>query len=203
MKRPTAFGHRGFTLIEIVTVWCIIAILGAILFPVFAKAREKAHQCACLSNLSSIGAALKMYAADNWGHLPPTNNDLQSLLARALPDPAALRCPTLRHKKPIDYPPPPPKLLEPGHVSDYVYRAGLCDDDGPNQIVAGDAVRDLHNGGANLLFLDGHAKWIAEKAEFPDLGLPEIEQLQEQLTGKPAPPPAPPPPPLPEGGPGK
>ena len=55
---------KGFTLIELLVVIAIIAILAAILFPVFAKAREKARQTACLSNLKQIGLGLEMYKSD-------------------------------------------------------------------------------------------------------------------------------------------
>ena len=55
---------RGFTLIELLVVIAIIAILAAILFPVFAKAREKARQTACLSNMKEIALAGLMYAQD-------------------------------------------------------------------------------------------------------------------------------------------
>ncbi|HLK57900.1 MAG TPA: DUF1559 domain-containing protein [Chthonomonadaceae bacterium] len=56
--------HRGFTLIELLVVIAIIAILAAILFPVFAQAREKARQTSCISNLKQIGMATMMYAQD-------------------------------------------------------------------------------------------------------------------------------------------
>jgi len=55
---------KGFTLIELLVVIAIIAILAAILFPVFARAREKARQTSCLSNLKQLGVAQLMYAAD-------------------------------------------------------------------------------------------------------------------------------------------
>jgi prepilin-type N-terminal cleavage/methylation domain-containing protein len=54
----------GFTLIELLVVIAIIAILAAILFPVFAKAREKARQTSCLSNLKQLTLGLLMYAQD-------------------------------------------------------------------------------------------------------------------------------------------
>ncbi|MEN6645198.1 MAG: prepilin-type N-terminal cleavage/methylation domain-containing protein [Armatimonadia bacterium] len=56
--------HRGFTLIELLVVIAIIAILAAILFPVFAKAREKARQSSCLSNVKQLGLAFYQYAQD-------------------------------------------------------------------------------------------------------------------------------------------
>ncbi|MGD9497828.1 MAG: type II secretion system protein [Armatimonadota bacterium] len=56
--------RRGFTLIELLVVIAIIAILAAILFPVFAKAREKAKQSSCLSNVKQIMTAWKMYTSD-------------------------------------------------------------------------------------------------------------------------------------------
>lgn len=66
----TSCRKRGFTLIELLVVIAIIAILAAILFPVFAKAREKARQITCLSNESQIGLAMMQYVQD-WDETYP------------------------------------------------------------------------------------------------------------------------------------
>src|SRR5262249_57575742 len=65
-RRWSVAGHRprGFTLIELLVVIAIIAILAAILFPVFAQAREKARQSGCISNLKQIGVGIMQYVQD-------------------------------------------------------------------------------------------------------------------------------------------
>ncbi|MGE5531511.1 MAG: prepilin-type N-terminal cleavage/methylation domain-containing protein [Bacteroidota bacterium] len=196
--------RRGFTFIELVSVWAIISILAAILFPVFAKAREKARQSNCMTNLINVGTALRMYGADHWGYLPPTQNDLTPLLSpRYLPEPASLTCPTLRGDSLFDYPPKSPEQqLAQRSGFDYVYRGGLADDDPPQQGVAADRFRDVHNGGANALFLDGHGKWLQNEmfekpttAGAPGLppnyatsalvpGLADLANLQVKLSGR-------------------
>ncbi len=65
-ERPS----HGFTLIELLVVIAIIAILAAILFPVFARVRERGRISACLSNCKQISAATLMYVDDNRGRLP-------------------------------------------------------------------------------------------------------------------------------------
>lgn len=60
-KRPT---RRGFTLIELLVVIAIIAILAAILFPVFARARESGKLATCVSNLKQIGTGISLYTSD-------------------------------------------------------------------------------------------------------------------------------------------
>lgn len=61
---------RGFTLIELLVVIAVIAIIAAILFPVFGKAREKARQTTCASNLRQLGLAAQQYVTDNDERLP-------------------------------------------------------------------------------------------------------------------------------------
>jgi prepilin-type N-terminal cleavage/methylation domain-containing protein/prepilin-type processing-associated H-X9-DG protein len=74
--------RKGFTLIELLVVIAIITIIAALLFPVFARAREKARQTTCLSNIKQQGMAVMMYAQDHDEMLPlywrlnEPNNDL-------------------------------------------------------------------------------------------------------------------------------
>jgi prepilin-type N-terminal cleavage/methylation domain-containing protein len=67
MHKPV---NRAFTLIELLVVIAIIAILAAILFPVFAQAKEAAKNTSCLSNARQIGLAVRMYVDDNDGTMP-------------------------------------------------------------------------------------------------------------------------------------
>lgn len=66
--------RRGFTLIELLVVIAIIAILAAILFPVFAQARETARSASCKSNLKQLITGCVMYATDNDGYWPSNSS---------------------------------------------------------------------------------------------------------------------------------
>src|SRR5579862_176895 len=70
----TRTARTGFTLIELLVVIAIISILAAILFPVFAKAREKARQISCLSNMRQLGLAIYQYTED-YDELLPGDTD--------------------------------------------------------------------------------------------------------------------------------
>src|SRR5271157_5159400 len=70
---------RGFTLIELLVVIAIIGILAAMLFPVFARARESARKIQCLSNVKNIAMAIQMYLAD-YSRFPPSEHRQQALI---------------------------------------------------------------------------------------------------------------------------
>lgn len=91
-KRANSTSHAGFTLIELLVVIAIIAILAAILFPVFAQAREKARAIDCVSNERQIGIALVQYEQDYDEGLPAWDEhyaavDINECLNESLPIP--------------------------------------------------------------------------------------------------------------------
>ncbi len=91
--------NHGFTLIELLVVIAIIAILAAILFPVFARAREKARQSTCTSNQRQIAAAMLMFAQDHEESLPNTNTVWTDIKV----EPGVLVCPTKGKSQTIGY----------------------------------------------------------------------------------------------------
>jgi len=91
MQREHRSPQSGFTLIELLVVIAIIAILAAILFPVFAQARAKARQTMCLSNTKQMGNAINMYIQDYDEMIPPrairdvvTGNTMEGISWRRL-----------------------------------------------------------------------------------------------------------------------
>lgn len=90
-RQYTVIKSRGFTLIELLVVIAIIAILAAILFPVFSRARENARRTACLSNMKQIGLGAMMYAQDydetmvSYRYITPTGSSLVGWTAALQP----------------------------------------------------------------------------------------------------------------------
>jgi prepilin-type N-terminal cleavage/methylation domain-containing protein/prepilin-type processing-associated H-X9-DG protein len=193
MKQRLLKGSWGFTLVELLVVIAIIAILVALIFPVFSRVRENARRASCASNLRQVGLALRLYAQDYGGWFPPSDGRGYSPLApvpsaehhmwdffeRVVPyakSPAIFRCSAAGGQishwgvqvSPItgfvtDYERPGPWMYNQDPESSEIARPDLC-------TLAGDypcgiAVgRPRHSGGMNILFLDNHVQWFtAEK----------------------------------------
>ena len=175
MRRRT-----GFTLIELLVVIAIIAILAAILFPVFARAREKARQASCLSNVKQQGVAVMMYVQDYDEAFPidlygwvvalrPYTKNEQIWVCPSWRLPVWQRCSgdsatessyqyshDIEGKALSSIPRPADKVLE---LENHEWCGGFwtaCTYD-PCTLPT-----DLHNEGDNCGFYDGHAKWLKQ-----------------------------------------
>ncbi len=146
---------QGFTLIELLVVIAIIAILASILFPVFARAREKARQTSCISNQKQIAASVQMYAQDHEEILPPAT----SMWADINIDRNVLVCPTEGRKMPNGYGYFSKNAgASLGEVDDPASRYLTADtNNGTTNLLEVDAdVDKRHSGQAVFSFLDGH-----------------------------------------------
>ncbi|NLO04451.1 MAG: DUF1559 domain-containing protein [candidate division WS1 bacterium] len=193
--------RRGFTLIELLVVIAIIAILAAILFPVFARAREKARQTSCLANVKQLMLALHMYAQDYDGVMCPFTTTgtggmrWPQLLQPYVKNAQIFWCPSSPKPASVTYPWDSNSAMGYGMSYTWTFPYGT-NDNGPYPIDAApdptslvyivDAtnmtcwgydpqglhgnnsyfnyVAKRHNGGANVGWVDGHAKWASESA---------------------------------------
>jgi len=204
---------KGFTLIELLVVIAIIAILAAILFPVFAKAREKARQASCQSNHKQIGLAIAQYLTDYDQTLPDLdwNTDVYPFWVLANPyikNDGVWTCPSAPtdNCRPHCYHAPngsrqysvrtgdipgddhmfsehfmsqgykESRIVDPGPANWLIMSEGGCYVNGwtwvvlsPNSPTPNPAncdrrreTAEIHNGGRNGLFYDGHVKWIKD-----------------------------------------
>ncbi|MEN6549088.1 MAG: DUF1559 domain-containing protein [Armatimonadia bacterium] len=195
--------RRGFTLIELLVVIAIIAILAAILFPVFAKAREKARQASCLSNVKQIMIGVLSYAQDYDEVLPTC---WTSYTGNLYAHPYWYeKCDAYMKNAQIMFC-PSDKTTSPGYGMNYMHfgstnavvalgavqrpaeilfmadqynehscciyasdsAASPATHNGHNATHGGVGTR--HNDGANVGFVDGHAKWF-KNTNFDDYRL--------------------------------
>jgi prepilin-type N-terminal cleavage/methylation domain-containing protein/prepilin-type processing-associated H-X9-DG protein len=160
--------QRGFTLIELLVVIAIIAILAAILFPVFARAREKARQTQCLNNQRQLATSIQLYAQDHEEVLPAA----ASIWGDLKPDAGLLVCPTAGKKHGNGYLYLGGSLLAeraqgdiPAPADTPLFTDGVK---GANIVTHGaiiDVKKDIlgkvdqrHSKGAIVAFVDGHVK---------------------------------------------
>ncbi len=220
--------RKGFTLIELLVVIAIIAILAAILFPVFARAREKARQTSCLSNMKQLVIGAHMYVTDYddnlFGHLAGTRSP-QTPDEPAWPwDPPYYNWPQqlypyVKNEQLFTCPSVPTYTFtyDPNQrdsyfgygmnywVTYFYYYLNMANFDRPAETIwftdckyyvvyptyylarypthyaygkDGFARLDIrHNDGANVGFLDGHAKWMNRQTLEGDNGLYEDSQF--------------------------
>lgn len=112
--------RRGLCMADLLITIAMIATLAAILFPVFARAREKARQATCLGNLVNVALALRTYAHENEMRYPPRDNDLSPLWPGYIAGEQVFVCPSesppgsaIMGALPTDAPPAPSGPTEP------------------------------------------------------------------------------------------
>lgn len=219
--------RRAFTMIELLFVIAIIAILAAILFPVFARARESARRSGCANNLQQLGVALGMYAQSYDGRYPRTNNDFGAI-HRYCHSVDVFYCPsdaqphewkfkdgkTSRNIDLYDDEDRTPVQIS----SSYVYKGGYTIEDRVDILVAGES-KAFHRDRVNVLYLGGHVKSVPAEGYKPVVPPMPSEAERKPGTGYPpspgappsgdinpvgsAPPPTPAPPPPPDASPKK
>jgi prepilin-type N-terminal cleavage/methylation domain-containing protein/prepilin-type processing-associated H-X9-DG protein len=207
--------RRGFTLIELLVVIAIIAILAAILFPVFARAREKARQTSCLSNLKQLALGQLMYVQDYdemfgffntcWADTHPEDQPWWVVIVPYVKNGQVFVCPSEPSWGPfVNYHNSQsvekfPGYAENNNITCRQWGLPLAKISRPSELVmlgdschpqtgaawayanpnapgnwstsptkcaaAGEGNPDWarHNGGSNLSFVDGHAKWLGAK----------------------------------------
>ncbi len=142
--------NSGFTMLELSVVIAIIAILAAILMPVYAQTREKARSTGCRSNLMQLGLALHLYAQDHAGRFPP-RDDRWAALVPYLKNTQVLLC--LSDAQPLTQ-----NIGGQMVEVSYLYKSGYTNDDIGNLRVAWDRDFNHTNTSVNILFLNGKSR---------------------------------------------
>jgi len=149
---PVSRRKSGFTLIELLVVIAIIAILAAILFPVFARARENARRASCQSNEKNIALGFKQYIQDSNDKYPPAMADSLVLKNSSAMQPyikstAIFYCPSDSNKTAGSY----------GYMLNGQNESAIQNTETTALLKETSATR--HFEGQNIAFVDGHVKW--------------------------------------------
>jgi len=178
--------NTGFTLIELLVVIAIIAILAAILFPVFAQAREKARAISCLSNDRQVGLAHLMYVQDfdehfafgGWMPSGPNgggdgSGEWQNTVAPYIKSKGLFRCPDSADSD--ENPSDPTQWAWNRNPVSFLYNNQLADSRNPKSLGAVNAPADT------WLTVDGHSDWGGREG-VDWMGRPNTVWLMEDTT---------------------
>jgi len=116
--------RAGFTLIELLVVIAIVAVIAAILFPVFATVRERGRRTVCQSNLKQIAVAMQQYVQDNGGVYPPLPYTWSSAAYAYTKNTEVFRCPDHPADEVTDQLVTDPTSVSGSHRVDYTYDDG-------------------------------------------------------------------------------
>jgi prepilin-type N-terminal cleavage/methylation domain-containing protein/prepilin-type processing-associated H-X9-DG protein len=206
---------NGFTLIELLVVIAIIAILAAILFPVFARAREKARQSSCTSNLKQIATGVMMYVQDYDEMFPPERDGIDAIPWYAdgtvtwttYANYQPLVMPYVKNKQVFMCPSSNRTNDAERFAYDYAMNSSLSTGVPPlrlalltvpaETLMVADSTYEWidranriyarHNSGAVLAYCDGHVKWMkgSEIAAHPELRWPTNTSASWLTSGPP------------------
>ena len=156
---PATRRKSGFTLIELLVVIAIIAILAAILFPVFARARENARRASCQSNEKNIALGFKQYIQDSNDKYPPAIADSTALKNSAALEPyikstAIFYCPSDSNKTAGSY----------GYMLNGQNESAIQNTE--TTALLKETSPSRHFEGQNIAFVDGHVKWGKGTGEY-------------------------------------
>lgn len=194
-RKDVLYRKKGYTAIEMLVVVAIITIVAGILMPMLKGARDRAKRSSCANNLRQLSMAISMYIQDDnlerfpgYAGQPENVENLPGLLYRYLGEGnqnaywsgelEVFNCPANNSLTDIA-----DRTDASGNVVDYVYNPQLIEEPAPQVVdnplwlaVLADYLPEdgIHSGGTNVLFYDGHVKWL-------DQG--EINETHDGATG--------------------
>jgi prepilin-type processing-associated H-X9-DG protein len=164
--RGVAIGGIVVSALTLAVMFLIVPITAAILFPVFAQARERARAMVCISHLRHVGSAMLMYADDYDGHLPRRENWCDAVLPYVRspqdnPPQRVFSCPSLADQPSGQAYNAQLSALSVARIASPFATAEIYDARGGWNLAGGaDLAAPRHNDGLYLLFVDAHVKWM-------------------------------------------